>query len=275
MTDAVTSANSQSFSYDNLQRLSNASGGYGGFGFTYDGDGNQLSQTHGSTTTNYGYGKSGSDLLATMQRGRRADASYRLHSRRQDRQSESGHSGTRSKKARTITSLSYSQDARLSGVNAGGGALASYPYRFGQRLIKTVSGSYGEIYQYGQDGTLLEETNATGVAQADYVYLNGRPVAVLNGSRSITCTMIRWELRSRRLTATRTLHGRRATTVRDELRSAGRSRKICACRTITSCGERLESQRIPRLLASFRTVCRARSAGQSGQREHSLRVCLR
>ncbi len=83
----------------------------------------------------------------------------------------------------TITSLSYSQDARLSAVNASGGALASYTYDgFGQRLIKTVSASYGEIYQYGQDGMLLEETNATGVAQADYVYLNGRPVAVLNGS---------------------------------------------------------------------------------------------
>jgi uncharacterized protein RhaS with RHS repeats len=49
-------------------------------------------------------------------------------------------------------------------------------------LIKTVSGSYGEIYQYGQDGALLEETDASGVAQADYIYLNGRPVAVLNGS---------------------------------------------------------------------------------------------
>jgi RHS repeat-associated protein len=29
---------------------------------------------------------------------------------------------------------------------------------------------------------LLEETNASGVAQADYIYLNGRPVAVLSGS---------------------------------------------------------------------------------------------
>jgi RHS repeat-associated protein len=29
---------------------------------------------------------------------------------------------------------------------------------------------------------LLEETNASGVAQADYIYLNGRPMAVLNGS---------------------------------------------------------------------------------------------
>jgi RHS repeat-associated protein len=29
---------------------------------------------------------------------------------------------------------------------------------------------------------LLEETNASGAAQADHIYLNGRPVAVLNGS---------------------------------------------------------------------------------------------
>jgi RHS repeat-associated protein len=68
-------------------------------------------------------------------------------------------------------------------VNAGSGALASYTYDgFGERVIKTVSGSYGEIYQYGQDGMLLEETDASGVAQADYIYLNGRPMAVLNGS---------------------------------------------------------------------------------------------
>ncbi len=29
---------------------------------------------------------------------------------------------------------------------------------------------------------MLEETNASGAAQADYIYLNGRPVAVLNGA---------------------------------------------------------------------------------------------
>ena len=65
ITDAVTSGNSQSFSYDSLQRLSQAAGGYGGFGFTYDGDGNQLTQVLGATTTNYGYG-AGSDQLATQ-----------------------------------------------------------------------------------------------------------------------------------------------------------------------------------------------------------------
>jgi RHS repeat-associated protein len=179
ITDAVTAGNSQSFGYDNLQRLNQASGGYGGFGFTYDGDGNQLSQTHGSTTTNYGYG-SGSDLLATISVG---GVQTQAIGYTADGRIASLSPGIQAPGGQTITSLSYSQDARLSAVNASGGALASYTYDgFGQRLIKTVSASYGEIYQYGQDGMLLEETNATGVAQADYVYLNGRPVAVLNGS---------------------------------------------------------------------------------------------
>jgi hypothetical protein len=33
---------------------------------------------------------------------------------------------------------------------------------------------------------LLEETNASGVAQADYIYLNGRPIAVINGATDPT-----------------------------------------------------------------------------------------
>lgn len=72
---------------------------------------------------------------------------------------------------------------QLAAVNAGSTALSSYTYDgFGQRLLKTISSTYGEIYQYGQNGMLLEETNQSGVAQADYIYLDGRPVAVLNGS---------------------------------------------------------------------------------------------
>jgi RHS repeat-associated protein len=79
-----------------------------------------------------------------------------------------------------ITSLSYNQDAQLAAVNAGSGALASYTYDgFGQRLLKTISGTSSNIYQYGQDGMLLEETDQSGAAQADYIYLNGRPIADL------------------------------------------------------------------------------------------------
>ncbi|MFZ0747377.1 MAG: RHS repeat-associated core domain-containing protein, partial [Terracidiphilus sp.] len=179
ITDALTSTNSQSFSYDNLQRLSSAAGGYGSLAYTYDHDGNRLSETHGSTTTNYGYG-SGSDLLATLSVGGVTTQTFGYTA---DGRIATLSPGIQAPGGQYITSLSYNQDAQLSAVNAASGALASYTYDgFGQRLIKTISGTNGEMYQYGQDGMLLEETNASGAAQADYIYLNGRPVAVLNGS---------------------------------------------------------------------------------------------
>jgi RHS repeat-associated protein len=176
ITDAVTSGNSQSFSYDNLQRLSAATGEYGSFGFTYDNDGNRLSQTFGGVTTNYGYG-TGNDLLQTISMGGITTQTIGYTA---DGRMASFTPGIESPGSQYITSLSYNQDAQLAAVNSSNGALANYTYDgFGQRLLKTISSTYGEIYQYGQDGMLLEETNASGVAQADYIYLNGRPIADL------------------------------------------------------------------------------------------------
>jgi RHS repeat-associated protein len=179
ITDAVNSANSQTFSYDNLQRLSGAAGGYGSLAYTYDNDGNRLSQTHGIETTSYGYG-TGSDLLATLSVG---GVQTQAIGYTADGRISSLSPGIQAPGGQYITSLSYNQDARLSAVNAAGGALASYTYDgFGQRMIKTVSGSYGEIYQYGQNGMVQEATSVSGVTQADYIYLDGRPIATLNPS---------------------------------------------------------------------------------------------
>jgi RHS repeat-associated protein len=176
ITDAVNSGDSQSFSYDNLQRLSAATGGYGSFGFTYDNDGNRLSQTFGTVTTGYGYG-TGNDLLATISVGGITTQTIGYTA---DGRMSSLSPGIQAPGGQFITSLSYNQNARLSAVDSSNGALASYTYDgFGQRLIKTVSSTYGEIYQYGQNGMLLEETNQSGTAQADYIYLNGRPIADL------------------------------------------------------------------------------------------------
>ncbi|HEU5352163.1 MAG TPA: Ig-like domain repeat protein [Terracidiphilus sp.] len=179
ITDAVNSGNSQSFSYDNLQRLSSAAGGYGAFSYTYDKDGNRLTQTQGTETTTYGFGTA-SDLLATLSVGGTQTQAVGYSA---DGRIATLSPGIQAPGGQSITSLSYNQDGRLSAVNASGGALASYTYNaFGQRLIKTISGTTGEIYQYGQDGMLLEETNASGAAQADYIYLNGRPIATLNNA---------------------------------------------------------------------------------------------
>jgi len=137
------------------------------------------SQNAGSANMSYGYG-TGSDRLATESVG---GTLLQTIGYTADGRIASLNPGIQAPAGQYITSLRYNQDGRLTSVNAGAGTLASYTYDgFEQRLIKTVSGSYGEIYQYGQDGALLEETDSSGVAQADYIYLNGRPIAVLNGS---------------------------------------------------------------------------------------------
>ena len=136
-------------------------------------------QNTGSANMSYGYG-TGSDLLASLSMGGTVVQTIGYTA---DGRIASMNPGIQAPAGQYITSLSYNQDGRFTSVNTAGGTLASYIYDgFEQRLIKTVSGSYGEIYQYGQDGLLLEETDASGVAQADYIYLNGRPIAVLNGS---------------------------------------------------------------------------------------------
>jgi RHS repeat-associated protein len=179
ITDAVTPGNSQSFSYDPLHRLTQAQGGNGSYAYTYDGDGNRQSITFGSGTTTYGY-QSGSDLLTSLSLGGVVEQTLGYTA---DGRLNSLNPGLDSPGNQLISSATYNQDARLASFNAGGQPLATYTYDgFGQRLLKTVSSTYGNIYQYDQTGMLLEETDASGNAQADYIYLNGRPVAVLDPS---------------------------------------------------------------------------------------------
>jgi YD repeat-containing protein len=76
--------------------------------------------------------------------------------------------GIESPGSQYITSLSYNQAAQLAAVNAGSSALASYTYDgFGQRLLKTISSTDGNIYQYaaGQETRSFDQdyrlTNVT------------------------------------------------------------------------------------------------------------------
>jgi RHS repeat-associated protein len=71
LTDAVNAANSQQFGYDLINRLTSAVSGLGGYGsqaWTYDNVGNRLTQTQGTTGTNYGY-TPGSNRLLTITPG--------------------------------------------------------------------------------------------------------------------------------------------------------------------------------------------------------------
>jgi RHS repeat-associated protein len=76
-------------------------------------------------------------------------------------------------------SLNYNKANRVGTIAENGAQIAQYLYDgFGQRLVKNFSGTpvAGVLFDYGQDGSLLEETNISGKAQADYIYLDGMPI---------------------------------------------------------------------------------------------------
>jgi RHS repeat-associated protein len=79
-----------------------------------------------------------------------------------------------------VTSLSYNNANRLTSVSGSSGTLGSYVYdAFGQRFSKTV-GSNTTVFKYSPGGLLLAET--TGGTETNYIYLNGRPLAMLTGT---------------------------------------------------------------------------------------------
>ncbi len=136
ITNGVTPGNDQTFSYDSLNRLTQASGIYGSRGYTYDSNGNRLTET-------------GTGDLRTLD-------------------------------GLSITSLSFNEAGHLASTSSGSQQLTQYTYSaFGQRLVKQGATTGSTLYQYNLDGTLLEEADGQGTMQADYVYLNGRPIATL------------------------------------------------------------------------------------------------
>jgi RHS repeat-associated protein len=140
ITDSVNSGNSQNFGYDALNRLTNASGIYGILAYTYDANGNRLTENPTAPIALDGLG--------------------------------------------SITSLAYSQSGRLASSTAGTQQITQYTYdAFGRRLAKFGTVTATTLFQYDSGSHLLEEANAQGGAQADYIYLDGRPVAELSAGK--------------------------------------------------------------------------------------------
>jgi YD repeat-containing protein len=65
-----------------------------------------------------------------------------------------------------------------------GGATLKYN-AFGQRQSQTVTGG-GTHFLFGADGALLAEHNVQGGLVRNYVYLNGRPLAVVDGTGAVS-----------------------------------------------------------------------------------------
>ena len=163
-----TAANNQSFGYDSLDRLTNFTGLGASQGFTYDGDGNRLTQTQGASTSRYTY-PSTSNRLSQVSGPSPKTFSY-------DAMGNLLADGT--------NTYSYNARGRLSYVSYNNRSNAYHHNGLGQRVAKSgwLAITDFNIYAYDEQGHLIGEYDAYGAPIQETVYLGDTPVAVLGGT---------------------------------------------------------------------------------------------
>lgn len=170
ITDSVNPANSQTFAYDVLNRLTAATSGAGGYdnlAWSYDKNGNLLTQSVNSVATTYAYATGSNRLASITAAGVLTSVSTNANG---------NITVIPPANSATAATFAYNVANRLASVS-GSPLAANFVYDgFGQRYSKTDSGSTPITYTYDDDGTLMEENNSGAVT--DYIYLNGMPVAL-------------------------------------------------------------------------------------------------
>ncbi|HEX7025711.1 MAG TPA: RHS repeat-associated core domain-containing protein [Gammaproteobacteria bacterium] len=155
--DLIDSNNDQHFDYDPLNRLTDADGAYGIFGYSYDGIGNRLTRTLNSTPENYSYYSN----------------THRLHTVDSQTRSYDAAGNTVSIDG---SAFDYNHQNRLSQATVNG-LTTDYTYNaLGQRVIKQTP-TATTVYLYDINGHLIGEYNNS-TSFREYAYLAGQPLAL-------------------------------------------------------------------------------------------------
>jgi RHS repeat-associated protein len=169
IADSLAPTSSQSFGYDNLDRLVSFTQSTTSLGYSYDASGNRTAYRAG--TTNYPYTVAAASNKLTALSGPTAQTNvYDL--------------------AGNLTSdgsvtYTYNARGRLSTAKKGTTTTTYLVNGLGQRAKKTV-GSTVTLYHYDEGGKLLGEYNSAGTAQYETIYLDDQPVAVIKPGSTAT-----------------------------------------------------------------------------------------
>jgi len=175
MTNNLDASRSQSFSYDDLNRLGGATGIYGTVAYTYDNVGNRLSRTVNGQVENYAY-EAGTSRLSEVAKNGTIALSYSY-----DANGAIIGIGERS--------FIYGQNNRLIQAMENGSLMGEYTYNgAGQRVIKRASGDT-TIYHYDKDGNLICESMSDGTIVASYAYLGTTRLARIGISQEQELTV--------------------------------------------------------------------------------------
>jgi RHS repeat-associated protein len=140
--DGISSANNQSLGYDALNRLASASGAYGSLGYTYDANGNRLTET--STASSDGLGSV--STLTYNQAGRLATVSTAQQPLTQYTYDAHGQRVIKVGSSTGTTIYQYDRSGHLLEETDGqGNAQVDYVYLYG-RPVATIQLSGNKIY---------------------------------------------------------------------------------------------------------------------------------
>jgi len=152
----------QTFSYDTLNRLTDAAGVYGTRSYSYDGVGNRLTRTEDSTLETYTYDTASHHLLETAN-GALTTYTY----------DAAGNTVNN-----TDHDFVYGANNRLKEAQILGAPLATHTYNArGERVEKVAAET--THYYYDQNGLLMAEHDGSGEAIREYVYVDGQPLTLI------------------------------------------------------------------------------------------------
>jgi len=165
ITGTTTPWYSQSFGYDELNRLSSATGRYGSITYTYDDVGNRLTRDTNGVKETYTYFM-GTNRLQQITGGPNPRTfAY------------DGNGNITSNGALTFV---YDQNNQLIDVKEGETPKATYAYNgLGQR-VKKAAGGVTTIYHYDLDGKLIAESLLSGAMTREYLYMGEVRVAMVD-----------------------------------------------------------------------------------------------
>lgn len=157
-------ANSNTYGYDDLDRLTSAVLPSSNFGYSYDAVGNRLAKTIGANADTYTYSPT-SNRIATVTPFGSPAKSFVF-----DANGSTTDDG--------VNTYTYDTRGRMVQASTAGGTATYQVNALGQRIRKSF-GASDSVFVYDRAGRLIVESDPGGTPKREFIYLGDIPVAVV------------------------------------------------------------------------------------------------
>jgi len=178
VTDNIASGRNQTFTLDDLQRLTAATGIYGAITYTYDAADNRLTRNLASgPSETFTYGLTDNRLQSAAVTGQ-PTRTFTTNS--------AGDITLDDRGAGNTVTIAIGADARPQTIAVAGTGATTVSYKhnaFGERVSR-VEGANTTHFHYDQDGRLIAESDGTGALIREYLWLGDKPLGLVVGPAS-------------------------------------------------------------------------------------------